>query len=170
MLRFSSFHVFVSLFYRLCSGIIGWCSVVRFRYLMINLFVILPLAALFMLINLLLGCYVAIRLGYGPPHWILALNLVVPATTFQNRLNEWRDWLEQKSPWIERLLLRWHVPKPMIFVDITAKEEGEKEELEEEAESKEKSEEEKSEEDTDDVGEESAVEPTDSSEDAPLEE
>lgn len=84
----------------------------------------MPLVALFMVINVIIGCYVMIRLGYGPPHWVIALNLVIRVTTFQDCLNAGRDWLEQKAPWTTKLFLRLHIPKPIILVDILGEEEG----------------------------------------------
>ena len=91
-------------------------------------FVLMFFIALFMVINIIVGCYVAIRLGYGPPNWQTALNQAVRLTTLQNYLNEGRDWLEKKAPWAERLLHRLHVPKPIIFVDVTVIEDEEEEE------------------------------------------
>ena len=94
---------------------------------MVTLFVLMPFVALFMVINIILGCYVAIRLGYGPPNWQTALNLVVPLTTLQDCLNDGRAWLEKKTPKIDKLLTKLHVPKPIIFIDtriIIEKEEG----------------------------------------------
>jgi hypothetical protein len=90
---------------------------------MVTLFLLMPFVALFMVINITLGCYVAIRLGYGPPNWQKALNLVVRLTTLQDWLNDGRDWLEAKAPWIVKYLDRLRLPKPLIFVDITAPEE-----------------------------------------------
>jgi hypothetical protein len=89
----------------------------------------LPFVFLFMAINIVLGCYIAIRFGYGPPNWQKALNLIVPLTTLQDCLNDGRDWLEAKAPWADRLLDRFDAPRPIIFVDVTApEEEAEKEE------------------------------------------
>jgi len=83
----------------------------------------MPVAALFMVINIIIGCYVAIRFGYGPPDWKTALNLVIRVTTLQDRLNEGRKWLDKKAPWTDRFLDRLHVPKPIIIVDIPEEEE-----------------------------------------------
>ena len=97
-----------------------------FRYnssSMVTLFLLMPFVALFMVINVILGCYVAIRLGYGPPNWQKALNLLVPLTTFQDSLNDGRDWLEAKAPWTVKYLNRLNLPKPLIFVDVTVSEE-----------------------------------------------
>jgi len=103
-----------------------------FRYnsgSMVTLFLLMPFVALFMVINIILGCYLAIRLGFGPPNWQKALNQVAPLTTLQDWLNDGRDWLEEKAPWAVKYLNRLHLPKPLIFVDVTAPEEGtEKEE------------------------------------------
>ena len=71
---------------------------------------------LFAAINVIVGCYVTIRLGYGPPDWKTALNLVVPVTTLQDRLNAGRDYLEKKAPWADKLLVRLRVPRPIIIV------------------------------------------------------
>jgi hypothetical protein len=104
-----------------------------FRYngsSMITLFLLMPFVALFMVINIILGCYLAIRLGYGPPNWQKALNLIIPLTTLQDSLNDGRDWLEKKAPWTVKYLNRLHIPKPIIFVDVTAPEEGTEEEEE----------------------------------------
>jgi len=98
---------------------------------MITLFVLMPFIALFMMINFIIGCYVAIRLGYGPPHWVYALNLVVRVTTFQHWLNTGRNWLEEKVPRTEKIFTRLQVPKPIIIVDVALPEEGSKEEEEE---------------------------------------
>jgi hypothetical protein len=106
---------------------------------------LMPIIGLFVAINILLGCYVAIRLGYGPPHWVYALNLVVRVTTFQNWLNAARTWLEEKIPRTEKLFTRLRVPKPIIIVDVTLPEEGSKEEEEETGEVNEESAEEMSE-------------------------
>jgi len=83
----------------------------------------MPAVALFMAINIIAGCYLAIRLGYGPPNWQTALNLLVRITTFQDRLNEGRDWLDNKAPWADKLLNRLNVPKPLMIVDVSAKDE-----------------------------------------------
>jgi len=80
---------------------------------------LLLVGGLFMVVNLVVGCYVAIRLGYGPPNWQTALNLVVRLTAFQDCLNAVREWLENKSHWADRLLHRLHIPKPIIFIDTT---------------------------------------------------
>jgi hypothetical protein len=56
----------------------------------------MPFVALFMVINIILGCYLAIRLGYGPPNWQKALNLIIPLKTLQDWLNDGRDWIEMK--------------------------------------------------------------------------
>jgi len=84
---------------------------------------LIPAAALFMVINVIVGCYVAIRLGYGPPDWKTALNLVVRLTTLQDRLNAGRDWLDKKAPWTDKLLDRLHVPRPIVIVDVPEEEE-----------------------------------------------
>jgi len=89
---------------------------------------IIPLITLFVVINLIIGCYVMIRLGYGPPNWQTALNLIVRLTTLQDCLNGARDWLEQKAPWADKFLERLHVPKPIVIVDTTPVEEDEEEE------------------------------------------
>ena len=86
---------------------------------MAMLFLFMPLVALLMAINVILGCYVAILLGYGPPNWQTALNQVVALTTLQDDLNKGRNWLEKKAPKIDALLNRWHAPKPIIFIDVT---------------------------------------------------
>ena len=90
----------------------------------------MPVVALFMVINIILGCYVAIRLGYGPPNWQKALNLLIPLTTLQDGCNDGRDWLETKAPWTVKYLNRWNIPKPIIFVDVTVPEEGTEQEEE----------------------------------------
>jgi len=90
----------------------------------ITLFVLLPFIALCMVINTIIACYVAIRLGYGPPHWVYALNLLVPVTSVQNWLNAARNWLEEKIPRIEKIFARLQVPKPIVIVDVTLPEEG----------------------------------------------
>ena len=90
---------------------------------MITWLLFLPAVALFMAINIIIGCYVAIRLGYGPPDWKIALNLVVRVTTLQDRLNAGRDWLDQKAPWADKFLNRLHIPKPIIIVEVPEEEE-----------------------------------------------
>jgi len=95
---------------------------------MLTLFVLIPLCALFAVINVIIVCYFLIRLGYGPPNWQTALNLVVPLTTFQDCLNSGRDWIDSKAPWADKLLNRLHVPKPIVIVDTTPIEEEEPEE------------------------------------------
>ena len=85
----------------------------------------MPFVALFMVINIIIGCYVAIRLGYGPPDWKTALNLVVRLTTLQDTLNASRDWVDKKVPWADKLLVRLRVPKPIIIVDAPEPEEEE---------------------------------------------
>jgi len=72
-----------------------------------------------MAINIILGCYAAIQFGFGPANWQTALNQVVPLTTFQDYLNAGLDWLEKKTPRVGELLNRLHVPKPIVFVDVT---------------------------------------------------
>jgi len=84
----------------------------------------MPFVVLFMVINILLGCYVTIRLGYGPPNWQKAINLIIPLTMLQDSLNDGRDWLEKKAPWTVKYLNRLNLPKPIVFVDVTAPEEG----------------------------------------------
>ena len=84
----------------------------------------MPVIAVFMVINIILGCYVAIRLGYGPPNWQKALNLIIPLTTLQDGINDGRDWFEARYPWAVKYLSRLNIPKPTIFIDVTAPEEG----------------------------------------------
>ena len=88
----------------------------------LSLLLFVPLALLFMGINILIGCYVAIRIGYGPPNWQTALNLVVPLTTLQNCLNDGRDRLDEKIPRADRLLNWLNVPKPIVMVDTSPEE------------------------------------------------
>ena len=90
----------------------------------------MPIAALFMVINFIAGCYVMIRLGYGPPNWQTALNQVVRLTTLQDQLNRGRNWLDKKAPWADKFLNRLNVPKPIVIVDTTPEEEEEEEEPE----------------------------------------
>ncbi|MCL2711438.1 MAG: hypothetical protein FWE95_11210 [Planctomycetaceae bacterium] len=92
---------------------------------MLTWLLLIPVAALFVATNIIIGCYVAIRLGYGPPDWKTALNLVVRVTTLQDRLNASRDWLDKKAPWADKLLVRLGVPKPIIIVDAPEPEEEE---------------------------------------------
>ena len=92
----------------------------------------MPVAALFIAVNIIIGCYIAIRLGYGPPNWQTALNQVVRLITLQDYLNVGRSWLEKKAPWADKILDRFHVPKPIIIVDTTPEEEDEEEEIDEE--------------------------------------
>ena len=119
---------------------------VDFHYngcVMIASFLLILVAALFVAVNVVMGCYLAIRFGYGPPNWQTALNLVVRLTTFQNCLNDGRDWLDKKAPWMDQFLNRLHVPKPIIIVDTTPEEEpdGEREEESDEPTESDKSEE-----------------------------
>ena len=90
---------------------------------MLTLFVLIPLCTLFVVINVIIVCYFMIRLGYGPPNWQTALNLVVPLTKLQDHLNSWRDWIDKKARWADKLLCRMHVPKPIVIVDTTPTEE-----------------------------------------------
>jgi len=104
-----------------------WCN---FRYnsgSMITWLLLLLAVALFTAVNIIIGCYVAIRLGYGPPDWKTALNLVVPVTALQDSLNAGRDYLEKKAPWADRLLVRWRVPRPIIIVVPTVEKEEDEE-------------------------------------------
>ena len=78
--------------------------------------VLMPIVALFTVINIAVGCYLTIRLGFGPPNWQTALNLVVPVTTLQDWLNEGRAWLDMRAPWADKFLDRLHIPKPIIIV------------------------------------------------------
>jgi diguanylate cyclase (GGDEF)-like protein len=94
---------------------------------MVTLFILIPAVLLFIVINTIIACYVTIRLGYGPPNWQTALNLVVPITTFQDRLNEGRDWVDKKAPWADKLLTRLHVPKPIVLIEIIEVEEEDEE-------------------------------------------
>ena len=80
-------------------------------------------ALVLMVINFILGWYVAIRLGYGPPNWQTALNLIIRMTTLQDYLNVSRDWIDRKAPLIDKLLNRLHVPKPIIFINTSPAEE-----------------------------------------------
>jgi len=91
-------------------------------------FLFLFVAVLFMVMNIAAACYAAIRLGYGPPNWQSALNLIVRLTTLQNCLNAGRDWLDEKAPWAEKYLNRLGIPKPIIIVDTTPEEEEPEEE------------------------------------------
>jgi len=86
---------------------------------MITFFILLPIAAVFMLINCALGCYIAIRLGFGPPNWQTALNLIVPLTTLQDCLNACRDWLSEKYPKADDVFIRLRIPNPIVIVDTT---------------------------------------------------
>jgi len=92
---------------------------------MLTLFLLMPVVALFMAANVIAGCYLAICLGYGPPNWQTALNLVVRVTTLQDSLNAGRDWLDKKAPWADKILNRLHVPKPIVIVDTSVIEETE---------------------------------------------
>jgi hypothetical protein len=83
------------------------------------------------MINVIIVCYIMIRLGYGPPNWQTALNLIVPLTTLQDRLNDGRTWLDKKAPWSDKLLNRLHVPKPIMIIDTSPIEEEEEEPEEE---------------------------------------
>ena len=91
---------------------------------------LIPVVILFMLLNVIVGCALAIRLGYGPPDWKTALNLILPLTTLQDQLNAGRDWLERKAPWADKFLDRMQIPKPIIIVEVpeTPEEEDEAEE------------------------------------------
>ena len=106
-------------------------------YCMITWLLLLPAAALFMAINVIVGCYVAIRFGYGPPDWKTALNLVVRVTTLQDRLNAGRDWLDKKAPWADKFLNRLHVPRPIVIVEVPEEEENKEDETEQNNESNE---------------------------------
>jgi len=97
---------------------------------MLTWLLVIPIAILFVAINIIVGCYATIRLGYGPPDWKTALNLVVRITTLQDRLNASRDWLGNKAPWADKLLDRLRVPKPIIIVEAPEEEE-ETEEIDE---------------------------------------
>jgi hypothetical protein len=121
----------------------------------------MPVVALFMAINIIIGCYAAIRLGYGPPNWQTALNQVVRLTTFQHYLNEGRYWLERKAPWTEKFFNRFHIPKPIIFVDVSV--------LEEEAEILEGNEENETDDNADEAQEEVPNEIVDGSSGEPIE-
>ena len=106
----------------------------NFRYnsgRMLKLLLFIPAVALFMAINIVLGCYIAIRLGYGPPNWQTALNQVVRLTTLQNYLNAGRAWLEKKVPKVDQFLARLHVPKPIMIIDTSYVEDEEVEEEDE---------------------------------------
>ena len=94
---------------------------------MFTLLFFVPAAILFMAINIVLGCYLAVRLGYGPPNWQTALNQVVRLTTLQDCLNAGRDWLEHKVPKADQFLTRLQIPKPVIIIDTTYVEEEEEE-------------------------------------------
>jgi len=92
----------------------------------------------FIVINTIIGCYAAIRLGYGPPNWQTALNLVVPLTRLQDCLNWCRDWLEAKIPMTTKLFDRLRIPRPIIIVDTTPLEdEDDDEQVEEQMETEE---------------------------------
>ena len=95
---------------------------------MFTLLFFIPVAILFTAINIVLGCYIVIRLGYGPPNWQTALNQAVRLTTLQNYLNAGRERLEKKVPKVDQFLTRLHVPKPIIIIDTTYVEEEEYEE------------------------------------------
>ena len=104
-----------------------------FRYnerSMFKTLLFLSAAALLTAINITLGCFIAIRLGYGPPNWQTALNLLVRLTTLQDYLNAGREWLEKKVPKVDKLLTRLPIPKPIIIIDTSPIEEEEEEEEE----------------------------------------
>jgi len=101
---------------------------------MITWLLLMPAAAIFIAINIIIGCYAMIRLGYGPPDWRTALNLIVRVTTLQDRLNEGRNRLEQKAPWADKLLDRLGVPKPIVIVEIPIIEETDEEAADEQSE------------------------------------
>ena len=91
---------------------------------MVSLILLIPFLLLLMVINVIAGCYLAIRLGFGPPNWQTALNLVVRLTTLQDHLNEGRAWLDNRAPWADKILHRLRVPKPFIIIDVTGEDEG----------------------------------------------
>ena len=94
---------------------------------MFTLLFFIPAAVLFTAINIILGCYIAIRLGYGPPNWQTSLNQAVRLTILQDWLNAGRGWLEKKAPKVDQFLTRVHVPKPIVIIDTTYVEEDEDE-------------------------------------------
>jgi hypothetical protein len=73
---------------------------------------------MFIIVNIVLGCYAAVRYGYGPPDWRTALNLVVRLTTLQRKINTLREVIDRKCPWADRMLNRLHIPKPIVIVEI----------------------------------------------------
>ena len=136
---------------------------------MLTWLLLIPTVALFVAINIIIGCYVTTRFGYGPPDWKTALNLVVSVPALQDRLNAGRDWLETKAPWADKFLDRLNVPKPIVIVDFP--EEEEEEEEEEETEEEEKVEEAVVEaESTDEQADDISNVPPEKSEQTPLEE
>ena len=94
---------------------------------MIAWLLLIPAATLFVAINIIVGCYVAVRLGYGPPDWKTALNLVVRVTMIQDWLNTGRDWLRKKVPRVDQFLDRLRVPKPIVIVEMPEEEAPEEE-------------------------------------------
>ena len=91
----------------------------RYNSSSMKTFLFIVAAFVFMVVNIVVACYVAIRLGYGPPNWQSALNLIVRLTTLQNYLNAGRDWLDKKAPWTEKYFDKLRIPKPIIIVDTT---------------------------------------------------
>jgi hypothetical protein len=89
---------------------------------MITWLLFILVVALFIAINIIVGCYTMIRLGFGPPDWKTALNLVFRVTTIQDQLNAGRNWLAQKAPKIDTLLTRLCVPQPIIIVQMPKRE------------------------------------------------
>jgi diguanylate cyclase (GGDEF)-like protein len=75
---------------------------------------------LFMTVNIVVGCLVAIQLGYGPPDWKIALNLVIKLTVIQKYLNQSRRWVDQKSPAVAKLLTQIHVPEVFELVPASS--------------------------------------------------
>ena len=90
---------------------------------MLTWLLLVPVVVLFVTINLVVGCYFAVRCGYGPPDWKTALNLAVRVTTLQDRLNAGRDWLAIKAPRVDKFLDRLLIPKPIIIVDMPERQE-----------------------------------------------
>ncbi|GHT14473.1 hypothetical protein FACS1894170_11510 [Planctomycetales bacterium] len=85
---------------------------------MITLFILMPAICLFMLTNIIAGCYLAMHFGYGPPDWKHGLNLVVKLTDLQQYLNAARQRIIAKYPAAAKIFKQLHVPEKIELVPV----------------------------------------------------
>ncbi|MDR3182245.1 MAG: diguanylate cyclase [Planctomycetaceae bacterium] len=86
--------------------------------MIITLFILMPAVCLFMLTNILAGCFLAVHFGYGPPDWKRGLNLLVRLTVLQKKYNALRKKIVEKYPASEKAFKLLRVPEKISLVPV----------------------------------------------------